>query len=459
MSDSDAGIKGRCPATVSAEGVILSPAGKDKVVLPIGTNVKYQGGNRLSVDLGSRKLELAVERSFSAQNLFTHDLSAFLNGDIQTIQSNDYVFPWYLMVLSVLPFGALYILHLMHGFEDVVVTSVVAAFIVVLAAMCLLVATKERWSILNRFIAIMVISLACYGTVGGVCYLINQQRPTKEGTQPIQTIESEEERLWKFRLREDARFRYEIPGEPVESTEEWTLPSGEKVKMTRLEVNSSRYGIIYTAHFAEVSPEVYKALTASTEAVTPLATAGLPGAVIEQVRDKLHYPANEKTGAIEFVLRSAAGKPIVRRFYAIGTNDVGVQGERVTKNHIYFFTCSGDKVDDKRWMTGRFINSFTHTEIPLPKVADPAAGGGGGGRPRGKGGPGGGRRGLGGGAVVSPPKADGTAPTKPDEKAPTPEKPKSGDEAAPTKPDEKAPTPEKPKSGDEPTGTPPPEAK
>jgi hypothetical protein len=73
--------------------------------VPLGTPVRYLGGNRLAVPLDDREIELAVGDLTLYRQRLARDVATFLSGDRVLPWAPDYRWPWYVYLLWLAPAG------------------------------------------------------------------------------------------------------------------------------------------------------------------------------------------------------------------------------------------------------------------------------------------------------------------------------------------------------------------
>jgi hypothetical protein len=150
-------LKGRYQGSLTPEGMQLRQKSKPAVLIPRGSATEYLGGNRLSVALEVRPVQLQIAKRFSYQNRLTADLVAYLNGEKASLPARGYALPWYLIVLMLLPLG-IPILTL-GGVLPILLGGG-------LCALNALIVQQEKWPGVLRGILAAGLSLMGYGAIG-----------------------------------------------------------------------------------------------------------------------------------------------------------------------------------------------------------------------------------------------------------------------------------------------------
>jgi hypothetical protein len=83
-------LTGELQARVSGGGLELRDRRGQFYDIPVGSKAIYLGGNRLSVDLGSRMLELRIDQRYCQRAALAADLVAFLSGRRGELRLGDY---------------------------------------------------------------------------------------------------------------------------------------------------------------------------------------------------------------------------------------------------------------------------------------------------------------------------------------------------------------------------------
>ncbi len=98
-------FKGTIRAEVSRSGLHLSSGRKDQAFVPVGTPVRYLGGNRIVVPLDDRDVELAVGNRTVYRQRLARDVARFLSGDRELPRPAEFRWPWYVYLLWLAPSG------------------------------------------------------------------------------------------------------------------------------------------------------------------------------------------------------------------------------------------------------------------------------------------------------------------------------------------------------------------
>src|SRR6202035_3097275 len=103
-SDPERLLKGVYQATVTPRGLRLSKAKAKPFLVPIGSLVTYLGGNRLSIILDQREVEIRINKFRSYQNRLARDVAALLKKG-NPLDPDGYSLEWYLFIPAILPLG------------------------------------------------------------------------------------------------------------------------------------------------------------------------------------------------------------------------------------------------------------------------------------------------------------------------------------------------------------------
>jgi hypothetical protein len=127
---------GRMKAKLTPDGLSWKSGGLD-VFLPVGCGAAYLQENVLSVRHNGRDLELIVYKPFHSEYQLTRDIADFLDGRRASLAAS-YLFPWYLIVVSMLPACVMIL-----GCSGILVG-------VGMLALSQQVAKREQWPLANR---------------------------------------------------------------------------------------------------------------------------------------------------------------------------------------------------------------------------------------------------------------------------------------------------------------------
>jgi hypothetical protein len=146
-------LMGRMKAKLTPEGLSWKSEGRD-VLLPVGCGAAYRGENILSVQHEGRDLELIVYKPFHSEHRLARDIAAFLDGGRAEFRGADYRFPWYLIVLSVLPafLGIFGIIPFLLSIGPIVLSNEVAK--------------REQWPLANRVALCALIAVGTFVAYG-----------------------------------------------------------------------------------------------------------------------------------------------------------------------------------------------------------------------------------------------------------------------------------------------------
>jgi LSD1 subclass zinc finger protein len=101
----DALKKGNYAATLDEEGIVLKVSKKESLDVPVGTPVEYDGKNMIDVEIEGDWVKMALMRQRTYNNRFAQAVADFMNRDLRSVDVNDYVIPWTMFILVVLPWG------------------------------------------------------------------------------------------------------------------------------------------------------------------------------------------------------------------------------------------------------------------------------------------------------------------------------------------------------------------
>ena len=103
-NDPDKELAGTYQATVTSKGLKLSKKKEKPVLIPIGTSASYPGGNRLTVTLNERQVEIRVSQFLIYQKRLAKDLAKYLKSN-KPLNPAGYRMEWYLLIPVILPIG------------------------------------------------------------------------------------------------------------------------------------------------------------------------------------------------------------------------------------------------------------------------------------------------------------------------------------------------------------------
>ena len=102
--DPDKVLDGTYQALVTSRGLKLSKKKERPVLIPIGTPARYVGGNRLTVTLDGRQVEIRVSQFLIYQKRLAKDLAKYLKSK-KRLNPAGYKMEWYLLIPVILPIG------------------------------------------------------------------------------------------------------------------------------------------------------------------------------------------------------------------------------------------------------------------------------------------------------------------------------------------------------------------
>jgi hypothetical protein len=148
---------------VSPRGLRLVSGNQDEVFVPLGTPVRYLGGNRLAVPLDDREIELAIGNLTIYRQRLARDVATFLSGDRALPWPADYHWPWYVYLLWLAPAG----LPLLAAFLDAAGDDGEIAFLLCFLAIPLVFTAyaliqRDPWPRQLRLLLAAGLSVAAY---------------------------------------------------------------------------------------------------------------------------------------------------------------------------------------------------------------------------------------------------------------------------------------------------------
>ena len=163
VKDADEGLMGRLftgrmKAKLTPEGLSWKSGGLD-VFLPVGCGAAYVGENVLSARHEGRDLDLIVYKPFHSEYELARDIAESLAGRT-AIRRASYLFPWYLLVVSILPAFVMF-----FGISGVL-------FGMGMLALSQHVAKREQWPVANRVALCGLIAVFTYVFYASVVALI-----------------------------------------------------------------------------------------------------------------------------------------------------------------------------------------------------------------------------------------------------------------------------------------------
>jgi len=148
-------LKGVYQAMVTNDGLRLIKKNGNPVLIPFGTPANYLGGNRLTVTLDDRPVEVRISQFLIYQKRLAKDLVAFLKSG-KPLKRRGYAMERYLLVPVVLPLGIP--LLTLGG-------ALPGALGFGLAGGCYALMQKEEWSIITRMLLGLGLAGLGYGTL------------------------------------------------------------------------------------------------------------------------------------------------------------------------------------------------------------------------------------------------------------------------------------------------------
>jgi hypothetical protein len=167
-------LQGRYQARLDRKGLQLSRK-KDVIDIPVGSSASYVSGPALQVEHNGADVKLTIAKPGWYCERLAGDLADFLNGDGPLPRARDYQLPWYFWALAMLPAG---IPILTIG------SAIWAALGFGLVALCLAIATRERWPVPVRVLGMVLAGGAGYAILLAVVLFLHGGKPAVGGLLP-----------------------------------------------------------------------------------------------------------------------------------------------------------------------------------------------------------------------------------------------------------------------------------
>ena len=101
----DALKKGNYKATLDEEGMVIKLNRKQELDVPRGTPVEHENKNIINVEIEGDQVRMALMRTRTYNNRFAQAVADFMNRDLPAVHIQDYVIPWAMFILVILPWG------------------------------------------------------------------------------------------------------------------------------------------------------------------------------------------------------------------------------------------------------------------------------------------------------------------------------------------------------------------
>jgi len=98
-------LKGAFEAQLTADGLRLRKGKKQEFLVAPGESAQYLTGNRLSLLIEDRWVEVTVVKFGWYQTRLATDVAEYLNGERDVLYPEEYKLPWYLYAVAFLPLG------------------------------------------------------------------------------------------------------------------------------------------------------------------------------------------------------------------------------------------------------------------------------------------------------------------------------------------------------------------
>lgn len=154
-------LKGVFKAELQPGGLELRQGKNDPLWIRVGSNVEYAGRSLFTAELDGRPVTMAVGRPNLYNERLARDLVAFLQKRREILVLEDYVIPWYLVLIAFLPIGMMGV-FLLGG---MIGGGLGGAFTGTLVALNLTMTRRERWPMAGRIAGCLAVSLAGYAAV------------------------------------------------------------------------------------------------------------------------------------------------------------------------------------------------------------------------------------------------------------------------------------------------------
>jgi hypothetical protein len=155
--DPERQVSGRITGRVTPDGLRLFGWREQEYNLPIGTAATYLGGDRLTVEVGRREIEVKVTERGINTSRFARDLADFLNGERAAMYRSDYLPSKLPCLLAVMPL-VIPLVGIALWLSGVFGAVVWALLGLVLSGICLAV-LASRWSLVTRVATTVVLTL------------------------------------------------------------------------------------------------------------------------------------------------------------------------------------------------------------------------------------------------------------------------------------------------------------
>jgi WD40 repeat protein len=343
---------------ISSDGLPLLDARGRTFTLPVGSPVRYLGGNRLEVQVMGQPVELAVSRWAHYQDRFARDLVEFLQGKRPTLNGSSYRLPnWFIPLIGFPLFALALVLPNSQRLGQpgtLLLALVFGALGAAFSWINFLMLQKERFALPLRVGAAIGTNVVIYGLAIGLLVLMNTDRRSEmEQTGPV-----------RFRPPGEG-FEAEFFGDPKSSNAD----QGDlKIRRHKLEVPSERADFVVEvidtskADLAATASARRQKITlgkGASEADYQKVLLGLADDLVNQA-----YP--QGFGLKKLPLDDLNGHPVFGYELAL-PDDVTVRRRAaVVRRKIYFWTVSSDRMVGIRYQANVFHDRFRLIDPPEP---------------------------------------------------------------------------------------------
>ncbi len=372
QNDPEKLLFGRFKAVINQEGLTLIPFMGDPYLIKSGTEVKYLGDNRISINLPlphkpevSRTVHFKVERFFSKQNLLALDVVAFLNGDLHRLQVSDYRIPFYLFLPALLPLGIIALVYFYGGFKDTFLMWGSIGTAIVLSVFLFFVLMHEKTKLLVRMLASVLFSglgyLAFAYFLGLITFGSNEDE------------KNEQSKIgWHQVAYRDYQCRLEWPVDPVAKPDTTIeLPGNEKLTLHHFFADYTSHNVVYQFSVGELSDSARENFLKHKDLLQKLLKDEFPDGEITEYYDDIGHMANRNDDdtwnmGVEIQMKLPGNRFVLRRIF-------------VMRKRVYMLTMVRDLNETKRYLEEQFFYNLIHTGMkPLIDPPNLAGGGGGG---------------------------------------------------------------------------------
>jgi hypothetical protein len=210
-NDPNGALKGSFSARLFPDALVLRRGKEPEIVLRPGIAAEYRGGNRLTLTIDGRPVEVAVVQMNLYQQRLARDLADFLSRRTPALDFHNYRIAWSLLIPA---FAMLGIPALAGG------NLLATAIAVFLALACLTIARRERLSKGVRLALSWNLVLGSYAMAIGLLVMAQLARPS-----------------WQPFTSAEGRYSVHFPGTAAISVQEGDPPVHQaEVRLPRLDM-------------------------------------------------------------------------------------------------------------------------------------------------------------------------------------------------------------------------------